>query len=117
MIGERGALVFRQHLHATVRECWVLASNRRLSAQRSDWTTEPTLHAGVIESICVDESHRRQGLCRAFLASAIADTRYDLHIVEGVGNPVLASALDRWGWECDRLTMDFYWKRAAELTK
>lgn len=37
-----------------------------------------------------------------------ADLRFDLVIVEGVGNPILAEALLRWGWDCDPVVMDFY---------
>ena len=34
---------------------------------------------------------------------------YELVIAESVGNPILAAALSRWGWECDGGVMDFYW--------
>jgi GNAT superfamily N-acetyltransferase len=113
--GERGRLTYFGHLHATVRTCWVLASDLRRSAMRRDWTDEPTLYALVIEHVAVDEDHRRQGLCRAFLGAAIGPVAdfhgYDLVIVEGVQNPHLYAALERWGWECDPQVKDFYRRR------
>ncbi len=96
------------HLTAYVRECWVLASNRRQSAEWPDWTTEPTLHTLVIETVEVEEEFRRQGEFRAFVEMLLADPRFDMVAVEGVGNPALAAALRRWGWECDEGVMDFY---------
>ncbi len=97
------------HLIAYVRECWVLAENRRHSAESPTWTDKPTLHALVLESITVEETHRQQGLCRAFIAALCQDKRFDMVIVEGVQNPHLADALHRWGWDCDPGVMDFYW--------
>lgn len=104
----RQHVTFRDHLTASMRECWVLASNKRLSAEVRNWTSEPALHALVIESITVDEDHRRQGLCRDFIAQVVADQRFELVVVEGVQNPHLAAALERWGWELDDEVMDFY---------
>lgn len=97
-------------VHATCGECWVLASNCRVSATRPGWTSEPTLHAFVIETIKVDEPHRRQGYCRRFIESVCekAVGAYELVIVEAVGNPILAEALMRWGWSHDPSVMDFY---------
>lgn len=100
------------HVRAILRECWVLASNRRLSATDPTWTEEPTIHAIVLESIAVDEGHRQQGLCRAFLNALCADPRFDMVIVEAVQNPVLAMALLRWGWDCDPEVSDYYWRRS-----
>ncbi len=101
------------HLTATVRECWVLAANLRRSATTPNWTAEPTIHAVVIETVEVEPEFRRQGEFRAFLAHVCADPRFDLVIVEGVLNVQLAHALTRWGWECDRVVMDFYRKRTS----
>lgn len=99
---------FRGHLHARLRECWVLASNRRLSATSPLWTAEPTIHALAVETIRVDREHRRQGLCSAFLDELCRDPKFDMVIVEGVGNPILANALIGWGWDYDPVVMDFY---------
>lgn len=96
------------HLTATVRECWVLKSNKRLSGTKPDWTTEPTIHALAVESIEVEEAYRRQGECRAFLNHLLDTGKYDMVIVEAVGNQHLAEALLRWGWDCAPGVMDFY---------
>jgi hypothetical protein len=104
----RTAVQFGPHLAANVRECWVLAENFRVSAPYPGWTTEPTLHAVVIETVEVDETHRRQGVCRAFIEAVCQDERFELVIVEGVQNRHLADALIRWGWDCDPGVMDFY---------
>lgn len=96
------------HVHARLRECYVLASNKRISSVWKDFTQEPTIHAIVVESISVDEGHRRQGVCRAFINNLVADERFEMVVVEGVANPILADALTRWGWECDPEVMDFY---------
>ena len=66
------------------------------------------VHSIVVETIRVDLEHRRQGLCKAFLQALCADPRFDMVVVEGVQNPVLADALRRWGWEWDPGVMDFY---------
>ena len=98
-------------VHAQLRECWILASNRRESCTSQDWTSEPTLHALVVEYIQVDRERRQQGLCRDFLHALLADSRFELVVVECVQSEILAQALLRWGWECDPGVMDFY-KRA-----
>ena len=106
-----------QHLHATLRECWVLAQDRRRSAQRPGWTDEATIHTIVVEVVKVEEGYRRQGECRGFLNLLCADERFEMVIVEGVQNPHLAEALMRWGWDFDPAVMDFYWTRGGLLCK
>ncbi len=98
-------------LMATVRECWVDAGNMRLSAEDRGWTDRPTLHAIVIESVNVEGSERRQGHLKRFLTMVCADPRFDLVVVEGVGNVHLAAYLEREGWECDVGVMDFRRRR------
>ncbi len=95
-------------LTARVRECWIDRANLRLSADHPTWTERPTWSALAIESIAVEEAHRRQGHCRRFLAEVCADPRFEMVVVEGVGNEVLAAALLRWGWRFDPGVMDFY---------
>lgn len=95
-------------LTASMRECWVLTTNRRLSAETPGWTSEPTLHALVIESVRVEEAQRCQGQEARPVALACADERFDLVIVEGVQNPILAESLLRHGWECDPVVSDYY---------
>lgn len=76
------------------------------------WLNE--LHALVLEGIVVAENFRRQGWCRAFIKGmrdAVENKRYDLAIVEGVQNQILADALTRWSWQCDPQIMDFYWHK------
>lgn len=97
-----------QGVMAVLRECWVLESNLRMSCTDRNWTDKPTIYSIVIASIKVDEPFRRQGLCKRFIQELAADLRFDLVIVEGVGNPILAEALLRWGWDCDPVVMDFY---------
>lgn len=104
-------------MNVSLRECWILASNLRLSAQSPDWTIEPTIHAIVIETVRVPESERRQGKFKAFVKSLCDDTRFEMVVVEGVQNPILANALTRWGWQCDWATMDFYWRRAEAVQR
>lgn len=100
-------------IHATIRECWILARNRRLSGSSPDWTDEPTIHAIVVETIDVSPEHRRRGYCRDFIKRLCDEERFDMVVVEGVINPYLQAALTRWGWECDRDVMDFYWRKSA----
>ncbi len=95
-------------LTARVRECWIDRANLRLSADHPTWTDQPTIHALVIQSIAVEEAHRQQGHCRRFLAEVCADPRFEMVVMEGVGNEVLAAALLRWDWTCDPGVMDFY---------
>jgi len=95
-------------LTVRLRECWVLASDLRKSAWTEGWTPEPTLHALVLEHVKVDETLRRRGICKRFIAWLAGDPRYELVIIEGVQNEHLAEALTRWGWPCDRGVMDFY---------
>lgn len=100
-------------LSATLRECWVRADNLRQSCQRPNWTTAPTLHALVLAAIYVPEPLRRLGLCRLFIDALVADSRFEMVIVEGVGNSNLAAALLRWGWNYDPGVSDFYWRNTA----
>ena len=93
---------------ARIRECWVWAENRRVSFSASGLTLKPTIHSLVIEYIGVDESERRQGIARRFIEQACNDARFEMVIVEGVQNPILAEALIRWGWDYDPGVMDFY---------
>jgi hypothetical protein len=103
------------HVTANLCECWVLASNLRHSADSPGaWVDEKTIHAIVVETIDVERAFRRQGECRAFLNQLCADDGFDMVIVEGVQNPILAEALIRWGWECDPGVMDFYHRRAKD---
>lgn len=101
-------------LTALVRECWVLKSNRRVSAEIPNWTNQPLVHSIVVESVNVEEAHRRQGHLKRFLDEVCADPRFDMVIVEGVQNPILAEALLRWGWDCNVEVMDFYHYRNKE---
>lgn len=94
-----------------VRECWVDATCLRLAGNDPTWTKRPTIHTLAIETIEVEEDQRRQGHCRRFIEQALADPRFDMVIVEGVGNRDLADALLRWGWEFDKGVMDFYKRR------
>jgi hypothetical protein len=100
-------------LTARIRECWVDAQNRRLSGTDPAWTTRPTIHSIVIETVNVEPSQRQQGHFRRFLAMVCADPRFDMVVVEGVGNPHLAEFLLHEGWECDVGVMDFYRKRES----
>ena len=96
------------HVHAVIRECWYLASNRRRYGTWRGWTTEPTIHAVCVQSIEVEEPYRRQGLCKAFLQALCEDERFEMVVVEAVSNPILAEALIRWGWTCDLGVSDCY---------
>ncbi len=101
-------------LTALLRECWVDAANYRLSGTSPDWTDgvdRPTIHTIVIETVSVDESHRRQGHFKRFLSEVWEDKRFEMVIVEGVQNPVLADYLMRNGWNCDPGVMDFHKKK------
>jgi GNAT superfamily N-acetyltransferase len=95
-------------LVAFLRECWVQADNLRLSAEYPGWTDAPTLHAVVVQSVVVEDGHRRQGHFRRFIEALCADQRFEMVVVEGVQNPVLGEALLRWNWDCDPGVMDFY---------
>lgn len=101
-------------LTAWLRECWVDAANPRLSGDWPDWTTRPTFHALVVESVQVEPSQRRQGHLRRFLEELCADQRFARVVVEGVQNPILAEALLRWGWQVDPAVMDFYKERLID---
>ncbi len=96
------------HLFATMRECWVQADNLRISYQTP---TAGTIHSVVVESVQVDAAHRKQGNFSTFINRLLADPRYEMVVVEGVGNPFLAQALCRWGWDFDAGVMDFYRRR------
>jgi Acetyltransferase (GNAT) family len=103
---------FLRFLSARISEAWVRKDNKRLSGFSPDWTDKPTYHALIIESIIVDPPHRDEGICRAFLRWVIDhmdDFDCELVICEGVGNEVLAAALERWGWDFDPAVSDFYW--------
>jgi hypothetical protein len=95
-------------LTAIVEERWIEAANKRCSADDPRWTTRPTIHALAIESVKVEEPNRRQGHFKRFLAGVCADPRFDMIVVEGVGNRHLAEYLLREGWEVDVGVMDFY---------
>lgn len=98
---------------AYVRACYVPAHNFRISSVYPGWMDVPLLRAVVFEVIDVEPKFRRQGVCKRVLAAACDDPRYDLVVVEGVGNPILAAALIRWGWDWDAAVTDFYWRRAV----
>ena len=98
-------------LTATLRECWIDATNRRLSGSSPDWTERPTIHAVAIETVQVEKSERRQGHFRRFLADVCAYPRFEMVVVECVQNPILADYLMRQGWEFDGMVMDFYWRK------
>lgn len=104
-------------LTAIVRECWLLASNRRVSCEQEDYFKEPTIHAIVVESVNVEIPHQRQGYWTRFINQLCADERFDMVVVEGVGNPILAEYLKIRGWECDARVMDFYKARAVGVDK
>ena len=97
-------------LTATIREAWILKEDRRLSGQWPEWTDKPTIHAIVIETISVEEPHRRQGHCRRFLDMVLADVRFEMVVVEGVGNKALVAFLFRDGWECPNVTVGDWFK-------
>jgi|SRR5580700_29421 hypothetical protein len=98
-------------LTATIRECWVDAEHLRLSAERPNWTMRPTIHAIVVETVKVEDASQRQGHFTRFLDMVCADERFDMVVVEGVGNKMLAAWLMRQGWEYDSGVMDFYRRR------
>ncbi len=98
------------HVEASLRECWVRRDCLRASATRPDWTPLPTWHALAVEAVSVPPEYRHQGECRAFLKYLTGLAQYDLIVVEGVGNPLLAAALRRWGWQEDAGVHDFYWR-------
>jgi len=98
-------------LSATLYEAWVLASNRRNSGCYPEWTNEPTIHSLIVESVKVAEEHRKEGRCKRFLSELCGRTDFDLVVVEGVQNAILAEALLRWGWDCDPGVSDFFWER------
>jgi hypothetical protein len=105
-------------LTAVLRECWYLARNLRCSCEVRAWTvSRPTVHAIVVESVHVDESHRREGHCRRFLEGLCADERFEMVVVEAVQNEHLATALLRWGWEYDPAISDYYWKKGEPLPR
>ncbi len=99
------------HLTARIRECWIAADNLRVSGDYPEWTDRPTIYSIVVEYVEVEKPHRGHGECRAFLEQFKEDKRFDMVVVEGVQNPILADALLRWGWEVDRGVMDFYWRK------
>jgi hypothetical protein len=101
-------------LTATLRECWIDAGNKRLSAEWPEWTDRPTIHAIVIESVHVEPSERKQGHFRRFLAAVCDLPRFDMVVVEGVQNPDLVAYLHRLGWEYDPEVSDFYSPRKVE---
>lgn len=115
MLGCTGQVIEANGVYAELRECWMLAENRRVSCAAPNWTDQPTIHALVVEVIKVDEELRGRGLCRQFLESLCEDDRFDLIVVECVGNPILADALRRWGWEEDEGVSDFYWEMGAPI--
>lgn len=84
----------------------------RLSATAPAWTDRPLLHAVVLETVFVHPSRWRQGICKRFIESLVADPRYELVVVEAVQNAHLYDALLRWDWHCDRGVGDFYWPKS-----
>src|ERR1044071_2225522 len=100
-------------LNALIRECWIDAGNLRLCGPTPDWTARPTIHAIVIESVHVEEPHRRQGHFRRFLDAICSDPRFDMVVVEAVQNTHLAAALLSWGWDCEPAIMDFHLRKPA----
>lgn len=106
-------MIVSEVIKVKLRECWILASDRRMSAQTPGWTTQPTIHAIVVEWVWVHEKHRQQGHLKRFLAELCADARFDMVVVEMVQNPILAAALTRWGWESDLGVKDFFKRRGA----
>lgn len=97
-------------LTAVLRECWIDPFNLRISCER-EGTIINGIHSVIIESVKVEEAHRNQGHFKRFLAVVCADPRFDMVVVEGVQNPILAEALARWGWECNVGVSDFYRRR------
>lgn len=107
-----------EQLTVRLRECWIKASNLHESAAKPGWTPEPTLHALAVEYVFVPQVLRRKGLCRSFL-SMLADRQdeFELVVVEGVSNPDLFAALQRWGWPHDPKTKDFYYAKSEEADR
>lgn len=104
--------IFSNPIFAEYRECWIKTDTLRQSAETPDWTTEPTLHALVLEAIAVRAVDRQKGHARNFIAALTREDRFELIVVEMVGNPILQAALTRWGWKCNPLVMDFYWPKS-----
>lgn len=105
--------VIRGPLTATLRECWARIDNLRQSAEIPGWSVSSLIHAIVIESVAVEDQHRRMGHLKRFVESLCLDERFEMVIVEAVQNPILADALLRWGWDCDPQIMDFYRRRIS----
>ncbi len=104
-------------IYVRLRECWVLASNLRVSRQDGPWA-EPCYKAVVVEYVVVDKRARRQGVFTRLINTLCTDPRYELVIVEGVQNPILAEALLRRGWRHDLEVMDFYhFRLTAQLVE
>jgi hypothetical protein len=73
----------------------------------------PTTYAIVIESVSVEEEQQNKGHFKSFIAELISDHdhSYEMIVIEGVGNEILANALRRWGWEEDCGVRDFYYRK------
>lgn len=102
-------------IRVNLRECWVNADDLRKSCdQLGTWSNE--FHTLVLESIAVAVPFRKLGFCKTvveIMRTAVETGLYDLAIVEGVQNPILADALTRWGWKYDSQIMDFYWQKES----
>lgn len=95
-------------LHAKVKECWAPVDDFK-SMYPAPQPDRDMLHCISLESIAVEPLFQRLGMCREFIESLCNLPEYEMVIVEGVQNAVLARALERWGWRVDRSIMDFYW--------
>lgn len=96
-------------IRVSLRECWYDAADLRSSTTHPEkWAGKPIIHAITVETILVEPEHRRQGHARRFLEELCRDERFEMVVVEGVGNPILAAALMRWGWNHDPKIMDFF---------
>lgn len=102
-------------IHVNVRECWILVSDFRVSCKDRPFD-DPCLRAIVLETVEIDESHRRRGVFSRFLVEFVAQPGYDLFVVEGVQSPHLADYLMRRGWDFDARVMDFYLRPPPRTT-
>jgi hypothetical protein len=103
-------VVKRDDIYAELRECWILASDKRQSCRFPGKFGAPDIHSIVVESVRVPPEKQRQGVFKRFIEDLCRDPRFEMVVVEGVGNATLADALMRWGWEYDLGVMDFYKK-------
>jgi hypothetical protein len=99
--------VFTDGLTAWLSERWLDRADKRRSYYAPPSDVE-TVHVLVVEAIKVEPAKRREGRCRRYLEALLGRTEFELIVVEGVGNTLLAEALLRWGWDHDPRVMDFY---------